>query len=169
MWHNPDDSGGEVPLEAGDVHTSLIVDTAALLEWFLMSSLCRSWVSCSSIFKALIAYLFAAVHCVGSRVQFVMGGRRASRPRWGAITVRRVLLSRPPPACTPHSMDFSRFLSQFLATWGSVHHGSSFSFKMQFSLSAGGWCTTTAESELNATHPAWKGYIPHFSSIQHLA
>ena len=92
MWHNPDDSGGEVPLEAGDVHTSLIVDTAALLEWFLMSSLCRSWVSCSSIFKALVAYLFAAVHCVGSRVQFVMGGRRASGPRWGAITVRRLLL-----------------------------------------------------------------------------
>ena len=31
-----------------------------------------------------------------------------------------------------------------------------------------GWCTTGSESELNATHPAWKGYIPHFSSIQHL-
>ena len=161
MWHNPDDSGGEVPLEAGDVHTSLIVDTAALLEWFLMSSLCRSWVSCSSIFKALVAYLFAAVHCVGSRVQFVMGGRRASRPRWGAITVRRVLLSRPPPACTPHSMDFSRFLSQLLATegWAVGNHGSLFSFKMQFSWVQVRWCTTNALEKVNRMPPILQGKV----------
>ena len=105
------------------------------------------------------------LHCVGSRVQFVMGGRRASGPRWGAITVRRLLL------CLLHA-SFNGFFTLLVSIagnmGGAVHHGSSFfSFKMQFSLSAGGGCTI-AESELNATHPAWKGYIPHFSSIQHL-
>ena len=119
-----------------------------------------------SMYLQCTMYNCTCLHCVGSRVQFVMGGRRASGPRWGAITVRRLLL------CLLHA-SFNGFFTLLVSIagnmGGAVHHGSSFfSFKMQFSLSAGGWCTTTAESELNATHPAWKGYIPHFSSIQHL-
>ena len=91
-----------------------------------------------------------------------MGGRRASGPRWGAITVRRLLLSRPPASCTPHSMDFSRFLSQLLATWGSVHHGSSFPFKMQFSLSAGWSVGAPLPVKVN-----WMPPIPHGKVISH--
>ena len=91
-----------------------------------------------------------------------MGGRRTSGPRWGAITVRRLLLSRPPASCTPHSMDFSRFLSQLLATWGSVHHGSSFPFKMQFSLSAGWLVGAPLPVKVN-----WMPPIPHGKVISH--
>ena len=106
------------------------------------------------------------LHCVGSRVQFVMGGRRASGPRWGAITVRRLLL------CLLHA-SFNGFFTLLVSIAGNMGECASWQLlPIQNAVFPEcrlvGWCTTASESELNATHPAWKGYIPHFSSIQHL-